>query len=81
MLFTLHTHSAYPFTSDECGGGAEPRNICLPLSPSPLALQMVESELLLKSMLDEGPQGLSHRIFDKAGVEVTKLISDLDSFM
>lgn len=43
--------------------------------------QVVESELLLKTLIDDGPQGLTHRILDKAGVDVSKLTADLDRFM
>lgn len=43
--------------------------------------QVVETELLLKSLMDDGPQGLAHRILDKAGVDVAALAADLDTFM
>ena len=44
-------------------------------------MQVVESELLLKTLLDDGPQGLAHRILDKAGVDVNKFTIDLDGYM
>lgn len=46
-----------------------------------VVFQVVETELLLRSLLDEGPQGVAHRIFEKAGVNVTKLSTELNSFM
>lgn len=49
--------------------------------PTQHFLQVVESELLLKTLLDDGPQGLAHRVLDKAGVDVSKLSTDLDSYL
>lgn len=43
--------------------------------------QMVESELLIKSLLDEGAEGLAQRILSKAGVDTSRFSADLDSFM
>ncbi|CAN0487301.1 unnamed protein product, partial [Ectocarpus sp. 12 AP-2014] len=43
--------------------------------------QMVESELLAKSLLDEGAEGLTQRILQKAGVNTSRFSSDLDSFL
>ena len=43
--------------------------------------QMVESELLVKSLLDEGAEGLTQRILTKAGVDTSRFSADLDSFM
>lgn len=42
---------------------------------------MVETELLVKSLLDEGAEGLTQRILVKAGVDTSRFSSDLDSFM
>lgn len=44
-------------------------------------MQMVESELLVKSLLDEGAEGLTQRILVKAGVDTSKFNADLDTFM
>ncbi|CAM9769062.1 unnamed protein product [Pylaiella littoralis] len=43
--------------------------------------QMVESELLAKSLLDEGAEGLTQRILKKAGVDTSRFNADLDSFL
>ncbi|CBJ25903.1 ATPase [Ectocarpus siliculosus] len=43
--------------------------------------QMVESELLAKSLLEEGAEGLTQRILQKAGVDTSRFSSDLDSFL
>jgi len=43
--------------------------------------QMVESELLLKSLLNEGPQGLANRILYKAGADVPGLEAELDKYI
>lgn len=42
---------------------------------------MVESELLAKSLLDEGAEGLASRVLVKAGVDLSKFSTDLDNFM
>lgn len=42
---------------------------------------MVESELLAKSLLDEGAEGLTQRILTKAGVDTSRFSADLDSFL
>jgi len=44
-------------------------------------IQMVESELLAKSLLDEGAEGLTQRILTKAGVDTSRFSADLDSFL
>lgn len=46
-----------------------------------LPWQVVESELLAKSLLDEGPDGLTQRILTKAGVDVSRFSTELDSFL
>ncbi|CAM9995476.1 unnamed protein product [Scytosiphon promiscuus] len=43
--------------------------------------QVVESELLAKSLLDEGPEGLAQRILKKAGVDVSRFSAELESFL
>lgn len=43
--------------------------------------QMVESELLVKSLLDEGAEGLTQRVLTKAGVDTSRFSADLDSFL
>lgn len=43
--------------------------------------QMVESELLAKSLLDEGAEGLTQRILKKAGVDTSRFGADLDTFL
>ncbi|KAG5184953.1 ATPase [Tribonema minus] len=43
--------------------------------------QMVESELLLKSLLNEGPQGLANRLLYKAGADVPGLEAELDKYI
>eukprot|EP00953_Heterococcus_sp_UTEX-ZZ885_P009650 5669-Heterococcus_DN1.PRE.1 len=43
--------------------------------------QMVETELLLKSLLNEGPQGLASRILYKAGADTAGLESELDKYI
>ena len=43
--------------------------------------QFVDTEHLLKALLDEGPSGLVSRIFFKAGVQTTKLENELDAFI
>ncbi|CAM9557357.1 unnamed protein product, partial [Discosporangium mesarthrocarpum] len=43
--------------------------------------QKVETELLLKSLLDEGPQGLTQRILFKAGADTSRLTTDLDQYI
>ncbi|CAM9142065.1 unnamed protein product [Choristocarpus tenellus] len=43
--------------------------------------QVVETELLLKSLLNDGPQGLTQRILFKAGGDSNKLTNDLDAFI
>lgn len=42
---------------------------------------MVESELLAKSLLDEGGEGLAQRTLKKAGVDTSRFTADLDSFL
>lgn len=44
-------------------------------------VQMVESELLVKSLLDEGDEGLTQRILVKAGVDTSRFTKDLDAYM
>lgn len=43
--------------------------------------QFIDTEALLKSLLEEGPQALANRIFFKAGVKVSQLETDLDKFI
>ncbi|CAM9110882.1 unnamed protein product [Laminaria digitata] len=43
--------------------------------------QMVESELLVKSLFDEGAEGLTQRILVKAGVDTSRFTADLDTFI
>jgi len=43
--------------------------------------QFVDTEHLLKALLDEGPAGLVSRIFFKAGVQTTKLETELDAYI
>eukprot|EP00904_Undaria_pinnatifida_P006538 jgi/Undpi1/3013/HiC_scaffold_14.g06390.m1 len=43
--------------------------------------QMVESELLVKSLLDEGDEGLTQRILVKAGVDTSRFTKDLDAYI
>eukprot|EP00903_Cladosiphon_okamuranus_P019530 g17961.t1 len=43
--------------------------------------QTVESELLVKSLLEEGAEGLTQRILTKAGVDTSRFGADLDSFI
>ena len=43
--------------------------------------QFIDTEALLKSLLEEGPQALANRIFFKAGVKVSQLEADLDKFI
>lgn len=43
--------------------------------------QYVDSELLLKSLLDEGPTGLAQRILFKAGAQLPKIESELDKYI
>lgn len=43
--------------------------------------KMVESELLVKSLFDDGAEGLTQRILVKAGVDTSRFTADLDTFM
>jgi ATP-dependent Clp protease ATP-binding subunit ClpB len=43
--------------------------------------QYFESEALLKSVLEDGPQGLANRIFFKAGVKITNLEAELENYL
>lgn len=43
--------------------------------------QMVESELLVKSLFEEGAEGLTQRILVKAGVDTSRFTADLDAFI
>nr|AFA52578.1 ATPase [Vaucheria litorea] len=43
--------------------------------------QTVESEFLMKALLDEGAQGLANRILFKAGANVSKLEAELDKYI
>lgn len=43
--------------------------------------QTVESELLLKSLLEEGPSSLANRILFKAGVGVSKVEEELEKYV
>lgn len=42
---------------------------------------MVESELLVKSLMDEGEDGVTQRVLVKAGVDTPKFNADLNMFM
>mmetsp|Transcript_38586 Transcript_38586/g.49225 ORF Transcript_38586/g.49225 Transcript_38586/m.49225 type:complete len:958 (-) Transcript_38586:264-3137(-) len=44
-------------------------------------VQIVESELLLKALLDEGPNGLAQRIIYKAGGDSAALIKELNEYI
>jgi len=43
--------------------------------------QIVEAELLLKALLEEGPEGLAQRIIFKAGGDAAQLSRELESFI
>ncbi|CAM9332954.1 unnamed protein product [Ascophyllum nodosum] len=43
--------------------------------------QTVETELLTRALLDEGPDGLAQRILSKAGVDASRFSADLDGFI
>ena len=43
--------------------------------------QYVETTLLMKSMLDDGPSGLAQRILVKAGIDVAKFDSKLEDHL
>lgn len=53
----------------------------LPQLASRYESQFVDTEHLLKALLDEGPGGLANRIFFKAGAQTSKLETDLDNFL
>ena len=61
-------------------------HLCL-LSPQTLFFfvrvfpKTVETELLTRALLDEGPDGLAQRILSKAGVDASRFSADLDGFM
>jgi hypothetical protein len=43
--------------------------------------QFIDTETLLKSLLEEGPQALANRIFFKAGVKVSQLENELEAYI
>lgn len=43
--------------------------------------QFIDTEVLLKSLLEEGPGALANRIFFKAGVKVSQLETELEKFI
>ena len=53
----------------------------LPQLATRLEAQFIDNEILLKSMLEEGPQALAYRVFFKAGVKVSQLETELDSYI
>jgi hypothetical protein len=53
----------------------------LPQLATRLDSQFIDNEILLKSMLEEGPQALAYRVFFKAGVKVSQLETDLDNYI
>ncbi|CAM9175199.1 unnamed protein product [Chrysoparadoxa australica] len=53
----------------------------LPTLADQYGAQMVESELLFKALLDEGPTGLAHRVIFKAGGDAAVLDKELEAFL
>lgn len=53
----------------------------LPQLATRLESQFIDNEILLKSMLEEGPQALAYRVFFKAGVKVSQLESELENYI
>lgn len=53
----------------------------LPQLATRLESQFIDNEILLKSMLEEGPQALAYRVFFKAGVKVSTLETDLENYI
>ncbi len=43
--------------------------------------QFIDTEMLLKSLLEEGPAALANRIFFKAGLRVSQLETELESYI
>jgi len=53
----------------------------LPQLATRLESQFIDNEILLKSMLEEGPQALAYRVFFKAGVKVSQLETELENYI
>lgn len=53
----------------------------LPVLATMYETQYVEPELLLKSLLEDGPSSLANRILFKAGASVSKVEEELDSYL
>ena len=43
--------------------------------------QVIEAPILLKSLIDEGPGGITQRILAKANVDITKIDKDLEAYI
>jgi len=53
----------------------------LPQLATRLECQFIDNEILLKSLLEEGPQALANRVFFKAGVKLSQLETELDNYI
>eukprot|EP00624_Nannochloropsis_granulata_P003299 evm.model.NODE_26797_length_23647_cov_22.651287.2 len=53
----------------------------LPQLATRLEAQFIDNEILLKSLLEEGPQALAYRVFFKAGVKVSQLETELENYI
>jgi len=53
----------------------------LPQLATRFEAQYIDTEVLLKSLLEDGPASLANRIFFKAGVKLSLLETDLDAYI
>jgi hypothetical protein len=53
----------------------------LPQLATRFEAQYIDTEMLLKSLLEDGPGALANRVFFKAGLKVPALESDLDAYI
>ena len=53
----------------------------LPQLATRLEAQYIDTEVLVKSLLEDGPGALANRIFFKAGLKVPALEADLDAYI
>ncbi len=53
----------------------------LPQLATRFEAQYIDTEVLLKSLLEDGPASLANRIFFKAGVKLSALETDLDAYI